>query len=511
MSGNTFVYGSFVMVVVNIIVRVIDFTYGVMLSKFLGAEAMGLFQMSMSILMIFLTVSIAGIPTAISRLVAEQNSKGNHFATKRILKTAIYLVSFLSSVFSLILILFGESISFRIFKNEDMLLAIYLLIPSIFIISVSSILRGYYYGLKNMLIPGISQIIEHITRFILILGFLYFVYPVAPLYGALIAIVGITLGEVFDLIWLLIMLKSTNKKMISINIRRISGPKILRQILPIAVPIGVSGFLNVIIRFFSSILIPQKLMISGYTNGEAIATFGRITGMAMPLIMIPFTVTSAIVTNLIPNLSEQMALKNYKNIRNNIIFSLKITLLISIPLTGFYLCFAENLGSLLYGDHEVGRFIQAMSYGTVCLALQNTFSGVLHGLNKQIAVTANNLLGMMIQLLCIYYLVGDPRFGITGFFIGFLSSGVIVCLLDMITIRKVIKLKIDTKDIILKPLVATIVMIIVVSYSMDFLHGFYVGDILTFVFSSIIGIGSYALVLYMTKAIPKNFLKRLIR
>ena len=509
MKKESFVYGSILLVIINFIVRIIDFTYDVMLSKFLGAEAMGLFQMAMSILMIFLIISTVGIPTAVSRLVAEQNSRKNHYAIDKILKVALVITLSLSILFSFIIIIFGENIALRVFRDKKMTLALYLLIPAIVVISISSILRGYYYGLKLIMVPSVSQIIEHVTRFVIILGFLYYNCPVEPKYGAFIAIAGISIGEVFDLIWLTYMLKPWKRKPRQVESNKIYTRTVVGQILPIAMPIGISGLLNVILRFINSILIPQNLVKIGYTNGEAMATFGRITGMTMPLIMLPFIVTSAMVINLVPNLSEQMALKNYRNVRHNIMFSIKITLMAAIPLTGLYIFFSEPLGFFLYGDLEVGKFINIMAYGTIFMALQHTFSGILNGLSKHIMVTLNRLLGMIVQVLAIYFLVGNPRFGINGFFIGFLSAGMVTFILDIVTIRKVIKLKIDYMDIILKPLLATIIMVLTMDNGIKLFYGYY-SNVWIFLFNLIIGVLAYIFVLYTTKAIPKKPFRKLI-
>lgn len=509
MKERDFVQGSMILLVINFLVQTIDFIYDVMLSKFIGAEAMGLFQMAMSILMVFLIVSTVGIPTAVSRLVAEYNSRKDSYGVDKTFKVAFVMTLILSLIFSSIIVIYGEDISIRVFKDEKMVLGLYLLIPAIIVISISSIIRGYYYGLKLVMIPSISQIIEYVTRFVIILGLLYYIYPVKPFYGALIALAGISVGEIFDLIWLTFMLKPwKRKKIIKSNI--IPLKVIVRQIIPIAIPLGLSNLLNVILRFLNSLLMPQRLMKIGYSHTEAVATFGRITGMTMPLITLPFMITSAMVINLVPNLSEQMALKNYGDVKRNTLFSIKITLMGAIPLTGLYVFFSEPLGFLLYRDLKVGKFLSIMAYGTLFMALQHTLSGVLNGLKRHVAVTLHRILGMLIQILAIYYLVGNPRFGINGFFLGFLTSGATVVLLDVITIRKMMKLKVDWLDIVIKPLLATLMMIFVIHHGTNLLFGIGVNYSWAFLLSLVMGTLCYLLTLYVSKAIPKNPLRRLI-
>ena len=112
---SSFVQGSFLLVLVNLILMFLDFSYNVFLSKLIGAEGMGLLQMAMSILMVFLALSSGGIPTAISKLIAEQNSK-NRYVAKRILKFTILFVLVLAVILSFILMFFAPSLAIRVFK-----------------------------------------------------------------------------------------------------------------------------------------------------------------------------------------------------------------------------------------------------------------------------------------------------------------------------------------------------------------------------------------------------------
>ncbi|MBZ2176045.1 polysaccharide biosynthesis protein [Schnuerera sp. xch1] len=510
MKTRGFVYGSILMIIVNFIVRSVDFIYDVMLSKFIGAEGLGLFQMAKSVLMIFIVISTAGIPTAISRLVAEYKSRNNYHIVRKILTVSILLAFFFGIIFSTVIGLFGNNIALGIYKNNNMITAIYFLIPSVILIPLTVVFRGYYYGLRIIMIPNISQVIEHVAQLLIVFGMLYFAYPIDPVTGATIAVCGIAIGEVFDLIWLTAMLKQSNKGITYIASKRESRTKILKQIFSISAPIAVSDVISVIFRFANSIFIPRSLMKIGFTNSEAVATLGRISGMTMPLIALPFIVTGAIAINLVPNISENMALKRYNIVKHDIKFSIKMTLLAAIPLTGLYIFYSNHLGYLIYGDIKVSQFIKIMAYGTIFMALEHTFSGILNGLNKQITATKNRLIGLIVQVFCIYSLVSHPKFGINGFFIGFLLSGFIIFILDKITMIKKVKLVMDYKDLILKPVIATIVMLITIYYSINFLDKFNFSDSLVFFSSVVIGGITYLIILLKTKAIPTNIYKRMI-
>lgn len=243
MEKNRFIYGSVIMVVMNFFLRIIGFVYDVSLSKLLGAEAMGLIQLGMSTLMTFLILTISGIPTAITKLVAEQHSKKNYEGIENIYKSTM-MFNFIASVFiSIIVILSAEYIAINIFKNKDMLTGVYLLVPAIIIYSLSNILRSFFYGIRNMIIPSIAQIIEHLTRLIVVVGLIIYLSPKNPTYGAIIAILGMSIGEFFDLMWSIFAKRFLlrNKPKVSTSITR--GLPSLMKILTLSIPKPFQGFL----------------------------------------------------------------------------------------------------------------------------------------------------------------------------------------------------------------------------------------------------------------------------
>ncbi|CAK7086779.1 polysaccharide biosynthesis protein [Tissierella carlieri] len=511
MNKNRFIYGSIIMVFMNFLMKIIGFAYEVALSKFLGAEAMGLFQISMSTLMTFLIITTSGIPTSVTKLVAQENSKKNYNNVESIFNSTLTFNLFASIIISIILLLFSEFISIKMLKSKDMVLGVYFMIPAIIILSASSILRSYFYGMKDMITPSIAQIIEHLTRFIIIVGILYYVCPVEPIHGATIAILGISIGEFFDLMWSLFSKKRLYKTKSNYPIDKKNEKSYLIKVLYMSIPLTISGSFGVILRFINTILIPNRLMAAGYTSSDSISIFGRIMGMTMPLIGLSFIVTSALVVNLIPSLSEQIALKRYKDIKRDIHLSIKVTLLIALPLMSLYVGLSKPLAILLYNDPLVANFIHIMAYGTVLLALQHTFSGILLGLNKQTSATVSSIIGMILRIILIYIFVGDPRFGVNGIFISFYGSNTVILILNLIAIRSVVKFDIDYIDIIGKPLVASIFMIGFIYLSIHDIGNLQNISTLGFVSSLLVGSLAYIFVLFLTKAIPKNLFKKLIK
>ena len=498
------------MVIINILIRTVSFSYDVLLSKLVGAEGIGLFQMAVSVLMLPLIITTAGIPTAVSRLVAEQSSQNNRNNVKSIFIAAVSFTLVLSAALSMLLLASAPYISSEIFKNHDMLYCIYFLCPAIVIISMTSVLRGYYYGLKRIGTASISEIIEHVSRFFIILLFLYSIYPVKPLYGAVISVCGISIGEAFDLIWLIFIQRRSVRRLTYTRTSPLKPAALLVKLFSIAAPLTMSGLFTAILQFVNAILIPARLAASGYSSSEAVIAFGRIMGMAMPLIYLPYVFTSALVINIIPDIARQLALKNHKALQNNILLSIKITLLIAIPLSAIYLFFPEQLAYLLYSDPKTAPYIAGMGYSTIFLAVQHTFSGILNGLGYSARSMLHRLAGMFMQLVLTFFLAGNPQFGVNGYFLSFFLSTLIVCLLDIPVLLKAIRPKINYSDLFLKPFTAVAFMLALIYASPIFFDRLDLADKTAFIFRFIISGLAYILILDITEAIPHKLLSKLL-
>lgn len=475
MKKTSFIYGTILLALINFIVRTMGFVYRIILSRMIGSQAIGLYQMIFPFLMVLITLPTAGIPIAVSKLVAGENSLHNRKGVYRVLSLSLLLGGLLAGILTALVSFNMEFITNKILKNQDLYYPLLWTIPAIGLISFSSILRGFFYGLKDIKPPAMAQILEQISRISFVIALLYYIKPKHPVTAATIAIMGLTVGEFFGLLYL--VLRFNFKKLSQYRGKSLprsdSFFRTVNSILYISVPITVSRLLSVMMQTVNSILIPQRLEASGLTATAAIDTFGKISGMAMPLLFLPFTVTTALVVNIIPNISEELAINNHREISNKTSLALRITLLTAIPVTGIYMVFGGDMATIIFKDPEVGRYLSLISYATLFLCMQNTLSGILHGMGKQISTTINFMLGMLIQLYCTYFLVANPKYGIYGFIIGFILSALVTFILHSIVLLRHVKIKLSLLENIIKPLLCTLLMLGIIFASLAWLapHG----------------------------------------
>ncbi len=503
MKKTSFVYGTILLVMVNILIRSLGFVYKIVLSRLIGAEAIGLYQMVFPFLMLLVTITTAGIPIAVSSLVAKENSLNNREGVYKVLTIALCIGGAVSLVISVLVSLNMNFIVNQILKNKSIYYPFLYMIPAISLITFSSILRGFFYGLKDVAPPANAQIVEQLIRITCVLSYLIYKKPSNPVLAATIGVMGTSLGELFGLLYLILKfnLKKLGSRRYFLKVYSASSIKIAGSILYISIPITIGRLVSVLIQTANSVLIPQRLVVAGHTGSEAIQIFGKVTGMAMPLLFLPFTVTSALAVNIIPDISEQIAINNIDDIHSRSSLAVKLTLLVAIPITLVYVIFGNHIAQLIYNQQDVGKYLTMMGYSTIFLCMQNTISGILHGMGKQVITTINFLLGTLIQLYCTYFLISNPKYGINGFFIGYTLSAFVIFMLNIITLRRIIGTRLSVIKPSLKSIICSVFMIILMFYSYKVSFLATNSNPLSTLVAAISGLVLYLVLLSITKAL----------
>lgn len=484
-------------------VRSLGFIYRIMLSRLIGAEAIGLYQMVFPFLMLLITITTSGIPLAVSSLVAKENYLNNKAGVYKILTIALCIGGVFSLIVSILVSLNIDFIVTKILKNELIYYPFLYTIPAISLITFASILRGFFYGLKDIKPPANAQIIEQIIRIVFVLSYIAYKKPSNPVSAATIGTIGVSLGELFGLIYLVFKFNFKRlcpKKHFS-RIYSNTSIKIASNIMYIAIPTTIGRLVSVLIQTANSVLVPQRLVIAGYTRSEAIQVFGRITGMTMPLLFLPFTVTSALAVNIIPDISEQAAVNNMDKIHLQSSLAIRLTLIVAIPITFIYAAFGHPIAQLIYNEADVGKYLTIISYATVFLCMQHTISGILHGLGKQVISTINYLLGILIQLYCTYFLISNPKYGINGFFIGYIISSVVIFILNIIILKRVINTKLFIIRSSIKITLCSFFMILSMLYSYKLSLTITNNNVLGLLLAAASGFILYLILLSVTKTL----------
>ncbi len=432
MKVPNLVYSTFILFISNFIVRIIGFLYKIFLSRKIGADGLGIFHMVFHFLMLCICITTTGIPVALSSLISKEKSLSNKHNINVLFISTLYLSFFISIVISIFVSFNSRFISLKLLHSTSYEILILSIAPAIALITISNTLRSFYYGLKKVEIPAIGQILEQLSR----IGFVFFLFKYIdhPSLGPLIPLIGLSIGEIINILFVSIYLIKEPYLKNNYTIRLKDFLCGVNRISKIAFPITFNRIFSVMIQSISSIIIPSRLVLSGLPYKNALSIYGTMTGMVFPFLFLPFTVTSALVVNLIPSISQEIPNKNYSLIKKKIFFSLFLTTVIGLSSTVIYIFWGDKICYFVYKNNLAGTYLKLISMGGFFMVLNHTLSGILHSIGKEYIATINNVVGLLIELLCIYFLIPVKSIHIYGFIYGFILSSIITFILHSINL-----------------------------------------------------------------------------
>lgn len=524
-NTKSMLYGTIILSMANFIVRLLGFVYRVFLSRTIGSQGMGLVQLVYPVFYIGIALTTTGIPIAVSRLISEKKVKNDYHGMRFTMTIAITLVTIISVTLTLAALLNLNFISKVIIKDERTKGALFVLLPCIIIIGIGATLKGFFYGQKDIHPPALAEIIEQITRMAVAIGLILWLVPGEDFaLSAILVMFGSVMGELSSLLFLHInynrarkrlkIAYSSSRNLYDNHLSKIYGiKKAAGAITAIALPITVTRLINSLMSSANAILIPQRLMAGGLIKEQAVDMLGIFSGMVMPLMFLPFTITNALTVVIIPNLSESKVMNKWKDIQGKISKAIKLTLLIAFPSTALLASLGNPIGDLLYRHPMVGVFLIPISYTLPLHALQHTSSGILNGLGKQNQAAFHYMGGSLIQLMCTWFLAANPAIRIWGVVIGFTLSSLMVCSANIITLLKTAKMSFRFTEWILKPGTAAFLMGFSSSMVYNILSSRKVPVLLSLIASAGAGFILFFLSLWALKSIPapETWHKRLIQ
>ncbi|NLO97587.1 MAG: stage V sporulation protein B [Peptococcaceae bacterium] len=462
MANNRLVYGAIILFSANLINRILGFIYQYLIMNFIGSEAYGLFHMVFPVYMTALVLSTAGIPLAISKMVAENISLNRYKEAQRIFRTAFTTLFFSGLILSIVLFSNTSQIVAKFFPDPRVYRVFQICIPAIFVVSISSAFRGYFQGFQNMIPSALSQIIEQVTRvtigFTLSLKFL--TYGVDWAAAGLAA--GMLCGEITGLMAISLQYLSHKRKRESKNVRyQKSTFSILSRLLTLSLPITGSRLVSTGLSSLEALIIPRQLQVAGYTSASATSLFGQLSGTAFTLISFPSVFTFALATSLVPAISEAMVRKDLALARSRCSDAVRFTMLLGIPSVLLINYFALPLTHLFNSD-DVVVVLKILCIGGIFSYLIQTTTGILQGMGKTSVPLVNALISAFIRLPLLFYLTGIPVWGLKGSAWSYVIGYVCFAVLNLVAIKKEINFKFNVKAFVIQPLLAGLGMLLVI-------------------------------------------------
>jgi stage V sporulation protein B len=468
LSKQSFLKGAVILVAASLVTRVLGFVYKIFLSRLIGAEGIGLFYTVFPILMFVLTLVTAGLPVAISKLVAEALVEADTSRVKRIVTVSMKAVLTLSVIFTALLLLLAPWITAHVLTDPRASYTLLAMSPIIIIIAISSILRGYFQGLQNMTPNAIASILEQTARIVAVMMLAIYLLPYGLEYAAAGAMIGMVIGELVGLLYLAFTYytRFSLRKMPPTEPNKPVEPfrKMLSSVLEIAMPVTLSRIVGSIAYTLEPILVTRCLVMTGLSAAVATTLYGQYSGMAISLLILPTVFTYSLQTTLVPAISEAVAAGEHLVVQRRLYQAFRLTALIGFPTSAILTLYASELSHAIFDDRSVGPILAIMAPVGFLLYLQGPLSGILQGLNRAGEAMRNSIIGSVLKLVIIYYLVSNPKLGIAGVAWSVVISVSVVTVLHFLSVTRLLGFYVNLVETVKIIIATTLLSVWLIEY-----------------------------------------------
>ena len=421
---ESFLKGTLILTVASFVVKVIGSLNWIFVSRILGGEGIGLYQMAFPIYFFAMSISQAGVPVAISIITAERVALKDVFGARRVFRISMTLMVFTGLLFSL-LTYFGAGwlIEWQFIRDPRAYMAVVALSPTIFFVTLLASSRGYLQGWQRMTPTAVSQIVEQIFRVLTMVLFASLLLPMGLDYAAAGASLGAFAGAIGGLLVLVYYHWKLDK-----DIEREYGPNlapppgeapaplgaIVRRIFSLALPVSAASIMLPIVSNLDLLIVPQRLEVAGYTVPQATELFGYLTGMAVPLVNLATILTASLAVSIVPAISEARALKDTQRVYNQTAAAVRISNFVCFPAFVVVFVLATPISTLIYNAPGAGPAVLVSSFSIVLLGLHQVSTAVLQGLGHPKIPMINMILAAAVKVALNWILTAVPWLGIMG-------------------------------------------------------------------------------------------------
>lgn len=465
-SRGKLVQGAAILAFTGVLIKFIGLVLRIILGAIIGDEGIGLYQMAYPVYTTLIIISTAGIPIAISKLVAEKLSYNDYRGAFITFKVSLVIIMLSGFIISLLLALGADYLAREIARDNRAYLPILAISPAIFFVSIMAALRGFFQGQQRMVPTALSQLLEQVFRVMVSVGLVLLLIPLGIEYAAAGATFGAVAGALAGLATLS-FIYYRNKKDFSRNLRKQTpaSPRLLKRVIyrigVLSAPIMLGSLIIPLTNLIDFAVVPLRLQEAGLGE-QATALYGQLTGMAGSIIHLPIVVGISLTISLVPAISEAHAKNDLSLLRHRIETSLRLGLMISIPAAVGLFLLSDNITFMLYDNLAAGYPLSILSWAVIFAVLYKTTTGIHQGMGLPIIPVRNLIAGGLVKLVVSWLLTAVPSINIGGAALGTVSGFLIASLLNMVSVSRLTGARLDIYRSILKPLWAVVLMSLVV-------------------------------------------------
>lgn len=484
---QTFLQGTAVLAMATVLVKLMGFLFKVPLNNIIGEDGFGYFNTAYDVYNVLLMISTTGLPVAMSRMISQAQTLGNHAQIKRIYRTSLYVFLTIGMVGSLGMLFFCRQLSVMVTTNENSWAAIAALAPCVLLICLVSAYRGFFQGQSNMTPTSVSQIFEAVTRLVVGLGLAWLVMKLtgeaavraqgivlasgetAQDYGDITlaaggAILGVTLGSLISVVYLHHKFRQSNQILSLGGGTAKSTRSTMKELLSIAVPITLGSAGLQIINLFDTMIYMRRLTGALQWTEKMADSAKGVYNFCQTVFALPCSFIPTITIAVIPAITASLTRKDLAEVKATSESSVRTMALIAMPCAAGLFVMAEPVIRLLCSTYTEDK-IQLAATMLAILGLTVIFNSLVLLLNAimqahgdVVTPVVNMLIGGIIKIIVNYILVGQPNLNIVGAPIGTFICYISITALDLIAMKRHISARPAIFKNIIRPGLASAIM-----------------------------------------------------
>ena len=395
------------MTAASLLMRTIALAFQVYVAGRIGAAGIGLFQLVMSVYTLATTVAVSGVRLAATRLISQQAGRGDNAAVRRAAGVAIGYAVFFGTAAMLLLYFLAPAASAWV-GDDRIILSLRVLSFALPFVACSGAMGGYFIAMHQSVKMSLVQLSEQLVR----IGCTVLALWRLGGYGLEYACGALTLGmlasEVFSFLALLLLFFA--------GLPRGAGhcrTPILPQLLRITVPLSLSSYARSALSTAQHLLVPRGLRLFGGGAQAALAAYGVIQGMSLPILLFPAALIAVIADLIVPELTEAQVQGRLRGLSYMLERLYRLGLFFSMAVAGICFFFAQPLGDLIYSEPAAGQYIRLLAPLVPVMYMDTLVDGMLKGVGEYRANMRYNIIDAAVGLLLVWLLL--PRFGTAGY------------------------------------------------------------------------------------------------
>ena len=435
MSKNIIIKGTLILTIAGILTKVLGFYNRILLTRIIGVKELGIYQLIFPIYMLAISFCCQGVSTALTKHISYYLGTNEKRKAKYIFKYALILSISFSIIFMTSIYALSEPISIYLLKNSECSYLLKILSIALPFVAVKSCINAYFIGNGNSTIQGISHLVEQLVRIITAYILTYTLSDINK--DASLATIAVVTGEVFSGILAILLFYNKNKSTINKNKDLTNCKDTLKSYIYDVIPITTNNLIFTLFASLESILLPAMLFKYYNDSDSAMELYGMITGIVIPFLLFPATITTSLSTMLLPAISNAKAKENYNKIKSALFICVSFCLILGAVTCIGYTLLGQWACEFAFKSRDAGTILSKMCFLCPFIYLCGVLSTILNGVDKAFTNMIINVGGLIIRIVFVNFYV--PTQGLNAYILGMFVSYISMLTLMTINIKKALK------------------------------------------------------------------------